>query len=149
MASPHLRRPQSAFAVKRTPALECGWSTNRTLPLLSQQRHFAIIKVVAAARKPRTIHAANHRVERRRWRGGTMALNIKNAEAHALAARVARATGESLTEAVTVALRERLLRIEEPDALAEGLLALGRDCAERLKEAWRSADHAVILYDDR
>jgi antitoxin VapB len=73
-----------------------------------------------------------------------MALNIKNAGTYALAARVARATGESLTQAVTVALRERLLRIEEPDALEEELLALGRDCAGRLKEPWRSAGCADI-----
>jgi antitoxin VapB len=78
-----------------------------------------------------------------------VSLNIKNEEAHALAVRVARATGESLTEAVTVALRERLARIEQPDDLAEELLALGRDCASRLKEPWRSADHADILYDDK
>ena len=78
-----------------------------------------------------------------------MALNIKNAETQALAARVARATGESLTQAVTVALRERLMRIEEPDALEEELLALGRDCAERLKEPWRSAGCADIHYAGR
>ena len=37
-----------------------------------------------------------------------MALNIKNPEAEALARALAEETGESLTEAVTVALRERL-----------------------------------------
>ena len=37
-----------------------------------------------------------------------MSLNIKNPEAHALAARLAKKTGETLTEAVTTALRERL-----------------------------------------
>ncbi len=78
-----------------------------------------------------------------------MSLNIKNQEAHALAARVAVATGESLTEAVTVALRERLARIERPDPLEAELLALGRDCAERLKEPWRSAGCADIHYAGR
>jgi antitoxin VapB len=78
-----------------------------------------------------------------------MSLNIKNEEAHALAVRVAKATGESLTEAVTVALRERLARIEQPDALEQELLALAQDCAQRLKEPWRSADHAELLYDDK
>jgi len=78
-----------------------------------------------------------------------MSLNIKNKEAHALAAEIARATGESLTEAVTTALRERLARIEAPDALALELLEIGRDCAARLKEPWRSADHADLLYDDK
>jgi antitoxin VapB len=78
-----------------------------------------------------------------------MSLNIKNDEAHALAVRVARMTGESLTQAVTRALRERLARIEAPDALAEDLLALGRDCAARLKEPWRTADHGALLYDEK
>jgi antitoxin VapB len=78
-----------------------------------------------------------------------MSLNIKNAEAHALAARLAQATGESLTEAVTTALRERLARIEAPDTLAQELLELGQDCAARLKEPWRSADHAELLYDEK
>ena len=41
-----------------------------------------------------------------------MSLNIKNPEAHALAARLAKKTGETLTEAVTIALRERLERLE-------------------------------------
>jgi antitoxin VapB len=76
-------------------------------------------------------------------------LNVKNPEAHALAARVAALTGETMTEAVTTALRERLARIEETDTLAEELLALGRDCATRLKEPWRNADHAALLYDER
>lgn len=40
-----------------------------------------------------------------------MALSIKDTEADALARELAKATGESLTEAVTVALRERLLRV--------------------------------------
>ena len=42
-----------------------------------------------------------------------MSLNIKNPEAHALAARLATKTGETLTEAVTQALRERLARLDE------------------------------------
>ena len=63
-----------------------------------------------------------------------MSLNIKNVEAHALAVQVAHLTGESLTEAVTTALRERLMRIEQPDALAKELLEIGQDCARRLKD---------------
>jgi antitoxin VapB len=48
-----------------------------------------------------------------------------------------------------VVLRERLERLEAPDALAEELLELGRDCARRLKEPWRSADHGDLLYDEK
>ncbi|MBA2670617.1 MAG: type II toxin-antitoxin system VapB family antitoxin [Gemmatimonadetes bacterium] len=40
-----------------------------------------------------------------------MALNIKNPEANRLAHELAEATGESLTEAVTAALRERLAAV--------------------------------------
>ncbi|MGH7078311.1 MAG: type II toxin-antitoxin system VapB family antitoxin [Steroidobacteraceae bacterium] len=39
-----------------------------------------------------------------------MALSIKTTEADELARSLARLTGESMTEAVTVALRERLVR---------------------------------------
>jgi antitoxin VapB len=74
-----------------------------------------------------------------------MSLNNRNKETHALALRLAKATGESLTEAVTVALRERLACVEPTDALEQELLALGRDCAERLKEPWRSAGHADLI----
>jgi hypothetical protein len=35
---------------------------------------------------------------------------------------------------------------EENGALAAELLALGRNCAARLKEPWRGADHAELLY---
>lgn len=41
-----------------------------------------------------------------------MGMNIKSAEAHTLAKRIATQTGESLTSAVVVALRERLERLE-------------------------------------
>ena len=39
-----------------------------------------------------------------------MHLNIKNDEAHKLATELAQLTGENLTSAVTLALRERLAR---------------------------------------
>jgi antitoxin VapB len=80
-----------------------------------------------------------------------MGLNIKNEEAHRLAAELARLTGESMTTAVTVSLRERLERLSraQGDSLAARLLAIGKDCAGRLKEPFRSADHGDLLYDDR
>ena len=37
---------------------------------------------------------------------------------------------------------------EQGESLADQLLALGRDCAARLKEPIRSADHAALLYDE-
>jgi antitoxin VapB len=78
-------------------------------------------------------------------------MNIKNDEAHRLAREVASLTGESLTGAVTEALRERLerLRRERKGSLAERLLAIGKDCAAHLKEPFRSIDHGEYLYDER
>jgi antitoxin VapB len=76
-----------------------------------------------------------------------VSLNIKNPEAHTLAQRVADLTGESLTTAVTEALRERLQKLERPDdRLASDLLAIGRDCAGRLGAA-RTLDPDEWLYD--
>jgi antitoxin VapB len=80
-----------------------------------------------------------------------MGLNIKNPEAHLMAEELSKLTGESMTTAVTVALRERLDRVRQQQGpgLAERLLAIGKDCAVRLKEPFRSADHGEILYDER
>ncbi len=80
-----------------------------------------------------------------------MGLNIKSEETHRLAQELSRLTGESMTAAVTVAVRERLDRVRRERAvgLADRLLAIGKDCAARLKEPFRSADHGDLLYDER
>jgi antitoxin VapB len=80
-----------------------------------------------------------------------MGLNIKNDKTHRLAEELARLTGESMTAAVTAAVRERLERVkrERGKSLAQQLVALGNDCAPRLKEPFRSSDHAELLYDER
>jgi antitoxin VapB len=80
-----------------------------------------------------------------------LGLNIKNDETHRLARELAKLTGESMTEAVTEAVRERLARLRRDRAggLADRLLKIGRDCAARLKEPYRSVDHADLLYDER
>jgi antitoxin VapB len=80
-----------------------------------------------------------------------MGLNIKNREAHLLAQKLSKLTGESVTTAVTIALRERLARIRQQQgfSLADRLLGIGKDCAARLKEPFRSGDHGDILYDER
>lgn len=88
------------------------------------------------------------------YHGGTveaMSLNIKRPETHRLAQELAELTGESLSDAVTEALRERLERVRslKGDSLAERLLSIGRDCAWRLKEPYRSIDHGELLYDER
>jgi antitoxin VapB len=80
-----------------------------------------------------------------------MAMNIKNDEAQRLAHELSELTGESLTTAVTEAVRERLERIrsEQGAGLADRLLRIGKDCADHLKEPFRSVDHGDILYDER
>jgi antitoxin VapB len=80
-----------------------------------------------------------------------MSMNIKNKDAYRLTQQLAELTGESLTTAVTEAVRERLDRVrrERGADLAERLLAIGRDCAGRLKRPYRTIDHADMLYDDR
>ncbi|HEV2132260.1 MAG TPA: type II toxin-antitoxin system VapB family antitoxin [Longimicrobiaceae bacterium] len=61
-----------------------------------------------------------------------MALNIKNPEADRLARQLAQATGESLTEAVLNALRERLVR--ETGRKDEQLLERIREIQKRFSE---------------
>jgi len=79
-----------------------------------------------------------------------MTLNIKDPEAHELARKLAEQTGESMTRAVTEALRERLARLTraaKPEATAADLLAIGRRCAATLKG--EPVDHGSLLYDER
>jgi antitoxin VapB len=80
-----------------------------------------------------------------------MGLNLINDEAHRLAQEVAKLKGECLTAAVTSAIRESLARerARRHVEVADRLLALGKDCALRLKEPFRSADHGDMLYDER
>lgn len=80
-----------------------------------------------------------------------MSLNIKNREAHRLAAQLAKITGENMTTAVTEALRERLDRVRAArgSGLSERLLKIGQDCAAHLREPFRSLDHGDLLYDDK
>jgi len=80
-----------------------------------------------------------------------MALNIKNEETHRRVRELAERTGETMTRAVTIAVRERLERVrrEQGQNLADRLLAIGKDCAARLREPFRSVDHGDLLYDER
>jgi antitoxin VapB len=79
-----------------------------------------------------------------------MSLNIKNEETHRMARELARATGESMTAAVSEAIRERLERVRGNSRknMAERLMELGRDCAARLKEPYKSMGVDELLYDD-
>jgi antitoxin VapB len=79
-----------------------------------------------------------------------MGFNIENEETHRLVEELAKLTGESMTAAVTAAVRERLERIRRAGAmsLADRLVAIGQDCATHLKEPFRSIEHGELLYDE-
>ena len=79
-----------------------------------------------------------------------MSLNIKDPETDKLARALAKETGETMTRAVTEALRERLDRVQrqrQPEATIADLLAIGRRCAHTLKG--KPIDHGTLLYDER
>ncbi|KJE22332.1 hypothetical protein FF36_03401 [Frankia torreyi] len=78
-----------------------------------------------------------------------MALNIKNEEAQRLSRELAELTGETITTAVTVAIRERLDRIradrESGERRAARIVDLGRQIASAVSASTMSIDD---LYDD-
>lgn len=78
-----------------------------------------------------------------------MHLNIKNDEAHQLATELSRMTGESLTAAVTNALREQLAREHrrrQTDQIAQRLLKIGGRYAA-LPDTGRTPDE-ILGYDE-
>lgn len=80
-----------------------------------------------------------------------MALSLKDKQTDRLAREVARLTGETLTDAIRIALSERLdrerLRRGDTLRLADRLEQLGRDCAALPDLDTRSPDE-IIGYDD-
>jgi antitoxin VapB len=65
-----------------------------------------------------------------------MALSIKTAEADGLARSLARLTGETMTEAVTVALRERLGREQSRRQAAPDIRGRVAALSERMRAAY-------------
>ncbi len=80
----------------------------------------------------------------------TVSLNIKSPKAHALAAELARLTGESMTKAVTEAIRERLER-KQRERDREKLVAEAMEIARRVASYPRKdrRSHGEFLYDER
>jgi len=79
-----------------------------------------------------------------------MALNIRNPEAERLAAELSRQTGETKTEAVTQALRDRLARVGRGRArrrLADDLEVIAEHCANLPVVDARSPEE-ILGYDD-
>lgn len=78
-----------------------------------------------------------------------MSLNIKNEKTHKQAQELARLTGETMTAAVSEAIRERLERVRQKPkkGVAERLMKIAKECAVHLKK------HKLMevddLYDER
>ena len=78
-----------------------------------------------------------------------MSLNIKNRETHKLVQSLAKKTGETLTEAVTTAVRERLERLERQqrvDDSVRDVMAISRRFSKLLKG--KKIDIDSELYDE-
>jgi antitoxin VapB len=80
-----------------------------------------------------------------------MALSLKDKETDRLARAVAALTGETLTDAIRVALAERLERVRlrrgETIRLAEQIIEIGRHCAALPDIDARTADE-IVGYDE-
>ena len=81
-----------------------------------------------------------------------MSLNIKNDETCRLAGELARLTGETMTGAVTVALRERLEREQRARGAERRLREMriiADRCAKLLRPGPSAVEHGDALYDER
>ena len=80
-----------------------------------------------------------------------MSLNIKNQDTCRLAGELARLTGETMTGAITVALRECLER-EKRERTVEARLreirAIAERCAKLMRDGPSAVDHGDFLYDE-
>ena len=78
-----------------------------------------------------------------------VSLNVKDPEAHRLANAISRTTGETMTHAVTEALRDRYKRLEDRrnKASVEELLAIAQRISAHVKRPY--PEHGELLYDDR
>jgi antitoxin VapB len=77
------------------------------------------------------------------------ALNVKNPEAHRLAQAIAALTGDTLTDAVTDALRERLdsLQRRKRKASVQEMLSIADRIATHVRVPY--VDHGELLYDEQ
>ena len=79
-------------------------------------------------------------------------MNIKNEETCQLAGELAQLTGDTMTGAITVALRERLQRERSErsaQATVQRLLAIGERCAGMMGDGPSAVEHGDLLYDDQ
>jgi antitoxin VapB len=81
-----------------------------------------------------------------------MAISIKDPETDELARQLADQTGETITQALKQALRERLIRIagrHRRRGVSGRLLAIGRRCAAHMQRPGDSLDHGDLFYDEQ
>ena len=76
-----------------------------------------------------------------------MTLNVKNPETTRLIRELADATGESMTQAVTIAVRERLDRIRARDE-ADQVWAIVSEIRARMPAGHLNQDVDALLYDE-
>jgi antitoxin VapB len=79
-----------------------------------------------------------------------MALNIKNEEAYRLVQALANETGETLTEAVTVAVRERLEALQRKHRRQEVVRSVRdvQDFVRSLPDLDRRSPEEILGYDE-
>jgi antitoxin VapB len=77
-----------------------------------------------------------------------MSLNIKSAEAHRLAVQLAKETGDSITGAVTKAIRAELRRLENIDQRRAKIMEILEYTSKAMKGGPGSADIDAFLYND-
>lgn len=80
-----------------------------------------------------------------------MGLNIKNREAHELAAELAKLTGKSMTVVVIEALRSQLKQVQrhrEKETRLQELMAIGQRCAAHIHHPVTAMQHGEMLYDE-
>ena len=81
-----------------------------------------------------------------------MGLNIKNETTCALARELADLTGETMTGAITAALRERLEREKrqrDKEELLRDVRAIAERCAALMGPGPSAVEHGDYLYDER
>jgi antitoxin VapB len=74
-------------------------------------------------------------------------LNIKNAEAVELAHELAGITGESVTQAVLSALRDKRNALTKEERMVR-IMALIEESGKLWGDGERNIDHTAFLYDD-
>lgn len=83
-----------------------------------------------------------------------MSLNIKNVETYRLVKELAGETGETMTAAVTEAVRERLHRVRaergvDHDARIQRILDMAAAMRERAPAGYFDQDFDELLYDEK